>query len=162
MFGKTNYGMIATHIGTRSPEQVKRHMQNTSIISGKNSGRWSKDEIKKFVEGSKIHGKDWSKIADHIGTRSREQVKRFVANKKEKQNKDRLVAQGVLNEGYFSKEEHEKLKQGIDVYGRKVSSYAQLIEKLAMHVGKRTKTQIRYHIDQCACCFNRVGDNNKS
>ena len=43
--------------------------------SGKTSGRWGREEHKRFVEGLKIHGKDWKKVEEYIGTRTGAQIR---------------------------------------------------------------------------------------
>lgn len=35
----------------------------------KNSGKWTEEEHLRFLEGLRIHKKDWDRIAEHIGTR---------------------------------------------------------------------------------------------
>eukprot|EP01046_Picozoa_sp_COSAG06_P051222 COSAG06_NODE_8308_length_2207_cov_1.693548_1_plen_556_part_01 len=46
-----------------------RTRQNTS-------GRyWSSDEHARFVEGLRIHKRDWNKVAEHVGTRTKRQVR---------------------------------------------------------------------------------------
>lgn len=39
------------------------------------SGRWTKDEHLRFVEGLRLFGKDWKKIEDHVGSRSTGQIR---------------------------------------------------------------------------------------
>jgi len=41
----------------------------------KRSGRWSKDECKRFDEALKLFGKKWKKVEAYIGTRSGTQVR---------------------------------------------------------------------------------------
>jgi len=33
-------------------------------------GRWTRDEHKRFVEALSIHGKNWKRVEEHVGTRS--------------------------------------------------------------------------------------------
>ena len=42
------------------------------VLNGKTYryGKWSQDEHKKFIEGMRLYGKNWSKIHLHIGTRT--------------------------------------------------------------------------------------------
>jgi SHAQKYF class myb-like DNA-binding protein len=39
------------------------------------TGRWTKDEHERFVEGLKRHGKQWKKVAAYVGTRTVTQTK---------------------------------------------------------------------------------------
>ena len=57
------------------------------------SGRWSKEEHRKFLEGLEIYGKDWKKVQMHIKTRTTTQTrshaqKFFAKTKKKTDNKD--------------------------------------------------------------------------
>lgn len=40
-----------------------------------NTGRWSKEEHQKFLEAIKIHGRDWKKVQDYVGTRTSTQAR---------------------------------------------------------------------------------------
>ena len=44
-----------------------KYKENKTIL---NTGRWSTEEHKKFIEGLKVYGKNWKKIQKLIGTRS--------------------------------------------------------------------------------------------
>lgn len=39
------------------------------------SGRWKKSEHRRFIEALKMYGKDWSKVQDHVRTRSSTQAR---------------------------------------------------------------------------------------
>lgn len=43
--------------------------------NNKASGRWTKEEHKRFVEALKRFGKDWKKVEDFVGTRSSAQIR---------------------------------------------------------------------------------------
>lgn len=43
---------------------------NNEKVSNKTSGRWTKDEHKKFIEGIQKYGRNWKKVEEHIGTRT--------------------------------------------------------------------------------------------
>ena len=43
--------------------------------AGRVTGRWTKQEHEKFIEGLKIHGKNWKKVEEFIGTRSGAQIR---------------------------------------------------------------------------------------
>lgn len=40
-----------------------------------NTGRWSKEEHEKFMEGLQMYGKDWKKVQEYVGTRSSTQAR---------------------------------------------------------------------------------------
>lgn len=40
-----------------------------------NTGRWSKEEHKLFLEAIEIHGRDWKKVQDYVGTRTSTQAR---------------------------------------------------------------------------------------
>ena len=54
-----------------------------------NTGRWTDEEHRRFMEGIEIYGKDWKKVQQHVGTRSSAQ--------------SRSHAQKVLAKSYYSK-----------------------------------------------------------
>lgn len=41
----------------------------------KNSGRWTDEEHKKFLEAIKLFGKNWNKVHRHVGTRTSAQTR---------------------------------------------------------------------------------------
>jgi len=42
---------------------------------GSNIGRWTQEEHMRFLEAYRLHGKDWRKLAQHVGTRSNVQCR---------------------------------------------------------------------------------------
>ena len=42
---------------------------------GRTSGRWSKEEHHRFIEGLTKFGKNWKKVEEHIGTRTGAQIR---------------------------------------------------------------------------------------
>lgn len=42
---------------------------------GKTSGRWTKEEHKKFVQAIRLYGKDWRRVEDYVKTRSGAQIR---------------------------------------------------------------------------------------
>jgi len=42
---------------------------------GRTSGRWSKEEHHRFIEGLTKYGKNWKKVEEHIGTRTGAQIR---------------------------------------------------------------------------------------
>ena len=61
-----------------------KYKENKTIL---NTGRWSTEEHKKFIEGLKVYGKNWKKIQKLIGTRSitqaRSHAQKFLMKLKE-------------------------------------------------------------------------------
>ena len=41
----------------------------------KNRGHWSNEEHQKFIQALQLHGRDWKKIVEHVGSRSSNQVR---------------------------------------------------------------------------------------
>jgi SHAQKYF class myb-like DNA-binding protein len=41
----------------------------------KTTGRWTKEEHQRFIEGIKKYGKNWKQVEDHVGTRSGAQIR---------------------------------------------------------------------------------------
>jgi SHAQKYF class myb-like DNA-binding protein len=41
----------------------------------KTSGRWTKEEHQRFIEGIKKYGKNWKQVEEHVGTRSGAQIR---------------------------------------------------------------------------------------
>jgi SHAQKYF class myb-like DNA-binding protein len=49
---------------------------NTNTATDKQvSGRWTKEEHDRFVEGLKIFGKNWKKVEEYVATRSGAQIR---------------------------------------------------------------------------------------
>ncbi|KAL4462623.1 hypothetical protein ABPG74_000453 [Tetrahymena malaccensis] len=71
---------------------------NNEKVSNKTSGRWTKDEHKKFIEGIQKYGRNWKKVEEHIGTRTGAQIrshaqKFFNRLEKEAQNSAKVSDQ---------------------------------------------------------------------
>ena len=79
-------------------------------------GRWTEREHKLFLEAMELHGNSWEKVEEHIGTRTRAQIRshaqkyytglRIKAIKKYKENSDRnkvlfVVIREYLNTSTF-------------------------------------------------------------
>ncbi len=43
--------------------------------TNRTSGRWSKEEHHRFIEGLTKYGKNWKKVEEHIGTRTGAQIR---------------------------------------------------------------------------------------
>lgn len=52
--------------------ELEKQSSNSKPVS---SGRWTKSEHQRFVEGLKLFGKDWKKVEDYVGTRNGAQVR---------------------------------------------------------------------------------------
>jgi SHAQKYF class myb-like DNA-binding protein len=85
--------------------------ENVSIIishSGFNSGRWSEEEHKKFLEAICIYGNEWKKVQYYIETRNSTQArshaqKFFLRLKKSLKYSDKKndVINGLIGSGKF-------------------------------------------------------------
>ncbi|GBG32437.1 Myb family DNA-binding protein, SHAQKYF family [Hondaea fermentalgiana] len=49
--------------------------QTKKLPTGENTGRWTKEEHTKFLEGLKLHGKEWKKISNMIDSRTVVQIR---------------------------------------------------------------------------------------
>ena len=58
-----------------SPSKKQRKMQNKKKPTNTLTGRWTKDEHEKFLDGIRIYGKEWKKIASMIDTRTVVQIR---------------------------------------------------------------------------------------
>lgn len=58
---------------TRSRSMKKRSPPSTK--PGQTSGRWTLNEHDAFLEGLKVYGREWKKVANHIPTRTSAQVR---------------------------------------------------------------------------------------
>eukprot|EP01017_Pseudomicrothorax_dubius_P039354 TRINITY_DN6013_c0_g1_i7.p1 TRINITY_DN6013_c0_g1~~TRINITY_DN6013_c0_g1_i7.p1 ORF type:complete len:189 (+),score=45.33 TRINITY_DN6013_c0_g1_i7:38-604(+) len=45
------------------------------VMNDRKSGRWTKSEHMKFLEGLKTYGKNWKKVEDFVGSRSGAQIR---------------------------------------------------------------------------------------
>ncbi|CAD8206563.1 unnamed protein product [Paramecium pentaurelia] len=58
--------------------QVNKRKQSKSLDDSESEavqGRWIKEEHQKFVEALSIHGKNWKKVEEYVGTRSGAQIR---------------------------------------------------------------------------------------
>jgi SHAQKYF class myb-like DNA-binding protein len=55
--------------GTEHTGSTHKTKQSTAV-NGPYVGRWTKEEHEKFLEALKKHGKEWKKVAAHVGTRT--------------------------------------------------------------------------------------------
>ena len=52
--------------------KIKRTEKSQSKqVKTKKRNKWTEDESEKFYEGLDLHGKNWSKISEHIGTKDK-------------------------------------------------------------------------------------------
>ncbi|KAL4480521.1 hypothetical protein ABPG72_022276 [Tetrahymena utriculariae] len=60
-----------------SNQPVKSINYNNTIQNpnGSNTGRWTREEHLRFVKGLGIHGKNWKKVEEYVGTRSGAQIR---------------------------------------------------------------------------------------
>lgn len=50
-------------------------MKTSGNNSKFNTGRWTSEEHKMFLEAIEIYGRDWKKVQDHVGTRTSTQAR---------------------------------------------------------------------------------------
>jgi SHAQKYF class myb-like DNA-binding protein len=94
---ETTFAQLSTSSTSKSESEVS-------------NGRWTKEEHERFVEAIKLHGKNWKKVEETVGTRTGAQIrshaqkfflkveKEIKTNQKSKGNKD----QGKSNKKYIS------------------------------------------------------------
>lgn len=97
------------------PEMPGYFFEDTDSKSSRTSGRWTKEEHQRFIEGLTKYGKNWKKVEEHIGTRSGAQIrshaqKFFIRLTKEykkrvdKNNKE----ENNINDGKGNKNENNR------------------------------------------------------
>lgn len=64
---------------------------NEAPAEGFHSGRWTGDEHMKFVEAIKLYGRDWSKVQNHVQTRSSTQARSHAQKYFQKMSKYNLT-----------------------------------------------------------------------
>jgi SHAQKYF class myb-like DNA-binding protein len=95
-----------------SPTKKQRRMQNKSAkkpaMMNTLTGRWTKDEHEKFLDGIRIYGKEWKKIASMIDTRTVVQIRTHAQKYFQKLAKKRNQA---LNGGISNSKKNKKNKK---------------------------------------------------
>lgn len=65
---------VKKSLSTANPEQkqINGKQSKTSKDGGDKlkTGRWIKDEHFRFLEALKMHGKEWKKVQEHVGSRT--------------------------------------------------------------------------------------------
>ena len=85
--------------------------------NSRTSGRWSKEEHHRFIEGLTKYGKNWKKVEEHIGTRTGAQIrshaqKFFIRLTKEyKKRYERDTTLGSHEDNYHIDEKAPKNRQ---------------------------------------------------
>lgn len=86
------------------------------------NGRWTKEEHQRFIDAIKIHGKNWKKVEEYVGTRSGAQVrshaqKFFLKLEKELKNKPKKVEKKFSDESLSNHGDHfsdfEKVEENL-------------------------------------------------
>ena len=86
------------------PMKIKRNSV-TATGGPPNTGPWTLDEHRKFLEAMCNHGNDWNKVCAIIGTRSPNQARSHAQkfyNKKRKQEIDRIIINGDSKKKIFA------------------------------------------------------------
>lgn len=99
------------------------------------SGRWTKDEHERFVEGLKRHGKQWKKVAAYVGTRTVTQTKTHAQKYFQKIQKVRSLRASKCDFGRWSFDLFRTLT-GVRASRRKAHTKAQ-----AKHRGWRRQAE---------------------
>jgi SHAQKYF class myb-like DNA-binding protein len=60
---------------TTSNSSTNASKEANSKFSSKSSGRWTKEEHQKFVEGLRKFGKNWKQVEEYVGTRNGAQIR---------------------------------------------------------------------------------------
>ncbi|GFH58433.1 hypothetical protein CTEN210_14909 [Chaetoceros tenuissimus] len=132
-YGKGQWKKIASHIRTRTNDQVRKYAE-TYLEKSKNTkmGKWTDEEHKLFLEGLELYGKgEWKKIASRVRTRSKRQV-RDHAEKYFSKTKNTKI-------GKWTDEEHRLFLEGLELYGKGEW------KKITSHVQMRTYKQVIRH-----------------
>ena len=100
-------------------ERRKSSIQKSATASKNKTGRtcWQKDEDERLVEALKVFGKDWTKVVEHVGTRSHNAVKH----------------RSVILEKKAS-------EQGIDLLPRELSYTEAKVQNFAIYPTKKVNT----------------------
>ncbi|CAK57698.1 unnamed protein product (macronuclear) [Paramecium tetraurelia] len=107
---------------SRSFEDSEVAILTQVIVQGEAvQGRWTKDEHQRFVEALSIHGKNWKKVEEHVGTRSGAQIRSHAQK-------------------FFNRLEKEFNKQ---FNGLKSSEIKQIFENNIQHYSEGDVTQKR-------------------
>ena len=62
--------------GQKTPERPSTSAKVIYDKAGsKFTGRWTKEEHQKFIEGLKKFGKNWKQVEEHVGTRNGAQIR---------------------------------------------------------------------------------------
>lgn len=96
-----------------SPSKKQRKMQNKKKPTNTLTGRWTKDEHEKFLDGIRIYGKEWKKIASMIDTRTVVQIRTHAQKYFQKLAKKRNQAlNGGISNSKKNKKKKDKTKKG--------------------------------------------------
>lgn len=94
-----------SQMNTKKPNKGKQKAKSTD---GGNTGRWTTEEHQRFEEGLKLFGtQDWSKVTDHVKTRTIVQVRSHAQKYFAKQGKT-----SISDNGSTKREEVQQEKGG--------------------------------------------------
>ncbi|KAF9133410.1 Myblike DNAbinding domain-containing protein [Mortierella sp. 14UC] len=86
-----NWVMIADRVQSRSDCDCRGHFY--TVYHNGNRGAWSREELERMKEGVEMFGKDYWKIAEHVGTRSSIQVNKLACFQRAKEKEMRAADQ---------------------------------------------------------------------
>ncbi|EGR30260.1 myb-like DNA-binding shaqkyf class family protein, putative [Ichthyophthirius multifiliis] len=102
----------------------------------KQTGRWTQDEHKKFIEGINMYGKNWKVIEQHIGTRTGSQIrshaqKFFIKIEKEFYNNDQKIqSQDNIIQILNNKQKAENKNKQINIIQNKIQNKNKYKQKI--------------------------------
>lgn len=73
--GEPNPFALASQSSPKKASKRGSKMKASGNNSKYNTGRWSNDEHKLFLEAIDLYGRDWKKVQDHVGTRTSTQAR---------------------------------------------------------------------------------------
>ena len=128
--------------------EIETKVSSSRTVNDGNSGRWTKAEHLKFLEGLKLYGKNWRKIQLHVGTRTttqaRSHAQKYFARLQEKGEKEEVENSEFIEDfGVSSNNLDVTLKQNIDKSVKLLESNVQEIKRRLKGPYKPGKRHIR-------------------
>ena len=104
---------------------------------------WTQVDHDRFLEALDAHGKDWKKVTEAVGTKGRDQIRRYGSKLAEKFRKDPTLKGAHLLEileaktvkFFWTDEEKENFLEALETYGKDWT-------KVMECVGTKTRQEI--------------------